>query len=669
MLLAPKLPPGLFSNGTVYQSKGRWYDASLVRFFADTIRPVEPWRELTADSDAETAITLDGVPRAILGWRGNDGAGSLGIGTNTKLYIHWLGHLYDITPSGFTAGTVDATVGSGGDSWGDGLWGAGLWGGSDATQTTLFPPACWQLDTFGDYLVGCSSPNDGNLYYWDRVAVDIAVPMTGAPTACVGVVVTPERFVVALAPGFAVRTVQWASQESLTDWSGLGATATVVLTSDAVIPADGDTVTVGSQTYTFKTALTPTAGQVLINGSAANALINLKRAVTLTGTPGTDYAAATPSNTSVTATTLTATTLVFEALTIGAAGNSLPSTEVSAHLSFPTTTLTGGVDMGTAGDFVLEGKGSLVRGVRAKGETLLFTTADLWAMRYIGGTLVYGFERVGGDCGLIAPGAVTTVDTQAIWMAPSGFFRYDGFVHPIKCDVADRVFTDLNTTQQGKVVCYPVTQYGEVTWHYPSAASNENDRYATYNYREDHWVTGALSRTCGADAGPVAFTVLGAANGKLYQHGVGGSRLDIDGETELLPWVESGPFELGDGEHIMYVEGLFPDDKTYGKVAYTLYGAMDPTSVETTNGPYTLDAELNTRFTARQMRLRLDTVLGALDWRGNIPRFLAKPAGTRGSRRRITELPSSDVLVPAASLWRGTVADGADIADGRTVAL
>lgn len=55
-------------------------------------------------------------------------------------------------------------------------------------------------------------------------------------------------------------------------------------------PADGDTVTLGTVTYTFKTALTPTAGQVLINGSLAAAVLNLQRAINHTGTPGTDYA-------------------------------------------------------------------------------------------------------------------------------------------------------------------------------------------------------------------------------------------------------------------------------------------------------------------------------------------------------------------------------------------
>ncbi len=76
-----------------------------------------------------------------------------------------------------------------------------------------------------------------------------------------------------------------------TDWAYKEgpAYATGTITSDGTIPSDGDTVTIGNKTYTFKSALTPTEGEVLIAGSAAAAMTNLMRAITYTGTPNTDY--------------------------------------------------------------------------------------------------------------------------------------------------------------------------------------------------------------------------------------------------------------------------------------------------------------------------------------------------------------------------------------------
>lgn len=74
----------------------------------------------------------------------------------------------------------------------------------------------------------------------------------------------------------------------------------------ATQPTDGDTVSItgGSYTntstgapvtptvtFTFKTTLTPTAGEVLIGASAATALTNLTSAIQGTGTAGTDYVA------------------------------------------------------------------------------------------------------------------------------------------------------------------------------------------------------------------------------------------------------------------------------------------------------------------------------------------------------------------------------------------
>jgi hypothetical protein len=117
--------------------------------------------------------------------------------------------------------------------------------------------------------------------------------------------------------------------------------ATTTLTSDATAPSDGDTVTLGSKTYTFKTALSagPTvADEVLIGISAAVALDNLKSAVNGTAGVGTTYSTGTVASTQFTATTNTDTTQLFVAITPGTAGNAFASTEASSHLSFPAVT-------------------------------------------------------------------------------------------------------------------------------------------------------------------------------------------------------------------------------------------------------------------------------------------------------------------------------------------
>lgn len=126
-------------------------------------------------------------------------------------------------------------------------------------------------------------------------------------------------------------------------------TATGTLTSDNTAPSDGDTVTIGTKVYTFKTTLTPTEGQVLINSTADAALLNLIRAINHSGTPGTDYSVAAANAFVSAATSVTSHAFAVTALSPGPAGNSIATTETSAHLSWGGATLTGGADDATTG--------------------------------------------------------------------------------------------------------------------------------------------------------------------------------------------------------------------------------------------------------------------------------------------------------------------------------
>lgn len=131
-----------------------------------------------------------------------------------------------------------------------------------------------------------------------------------------------------------------------------GVHAATTLTSDTTAPADGAQVTIGSTVYTAKTALTGAAYEVLIGGSAAAFLANLKKAINLTGVAGTDYGIGTAAHPTVVGYTLTATTLLLVARVPGTAANSTVTTGAT-HLTFSAATLgagTGGSVAGVAGE-------------------------------------------------------------------------------------------------------------------------------------------------------------------------------------------------------------------------------------------------------------------------------------------------------------------------------
>jgi hypothetical protein len=101
--------------------------------------------------------------------------------------------------------------------------------------------------------------------------------------------------------------------------------ASSTLTSDATAPDDGDRVQLDGVTYVFRTTLSSpaVANEVLIGVSAAVALDNLKSAINLGGTIGTDYSSATKQHPTCTATTNTDTTQLVTANRVGVYGNSV----------------------------------------------------------------------------------------------------------------------------------------------------------------------------------------------------------------------------------------------------------------------------------------------------------------------------------------------------------
>ncbi|NBW13317.1 MAG: hypothetical protein EBR82_35445, partial [Caulobacteraceae bacterium] len=119
-LLKIDLPPGLSRRGTVYQTQGRWYDSSLVRWFKGAMKPIGGWA-------ARITTPVTGAPRAMVSWRDNSSIRYYAVGTHSKLYAATpsLTAMVDITPVGFSAGRADATSGGG---YGVGVYGAGTYG-------------------------------------------------------------------------------------------------------------------------------------------------------------------------------------------------------------------------------------------------------------------------------------------------------------------------------------------------------------------------------------------------------------------------------------------------------------------------------------------------------------------------------------------------------------
>jgi len=492
MYIPLKLPPGIYRNGTEYQSAGRWYDANLVRWYENTLRPMGGWRKRATGQ-------MSGLCRGFITWRDNSANRFIAAGTHTKLYaMNEAGTLKEITPTGFTAGIADAVSKTG---YGYSTYGSLAYGTARPDTGAVTPATTWSMDTWGEYLVACSS-SDGKLYEWQLgfTTPTLAAAITNAPTGNKALLVTQERILFALGAGGNPRKVQWCDQENNTQWTPAG------------------------------------------DNLAA------------------DYELATP--------------------------------------------------------------GSLIAGKRVKGVNLLFTDVDVHTAQYVGAPFVYGFEKAGSGCGLISAQAVAAIDTAAIWMSKAGFWIYDGYVKPLPSDVSDYVFDNLNFNQASKVYAVHNSKFGEIWWYYPSSGSTENDSYVTFNYRENHWNIGLLARTAGADSGVFANPLMVSTDGFVYEHEVGFAY-----DSASL-YAESGPVQLGNGDNIMSVRQVIPDEQTLGEAVVSFKTRNYPTGTQSTFGPYTAANPTSVRFSGRQVNVKV-TGNTLADWRIGVMRLEAIPSGKR----------------------------------------
>lgn len=203
------IPPGVYRNGTDYQSSGRWRDASLVRWTEGTMQPIGGWA-------TRATVSANKKMRGSIAWRANNGNRWAAAGTYEKLFaISASGTVTDITPTGFTAGDENADQNLG---FGGGFYGSYLYGTARADTVAYSEATTWSLDTWGEYLVACSNA-DGDIYEWQLNVANDAAIIANAPTGNLGIVVTEERFLFALGAGGNARKVQWSDREDNTVWT------------------------------------------------------------------------------------------------------------------------------------------------------------------------------------------------------------------------------------------------------------------------------------------------------------------------------------------------------------------------------------------------------------------------------------------------------------------
>jgi len=266
----------------------------------------------------------------------------------------------------------------------------------------------------------------------------------------------------------------------------------------------------------------------------------------------------------------------------------------------------------TAGSLRLSSGSSIIGAVKSRQEILVWTDTALYSMQFIGPPFTFGVNLINEGIGLIGPKAAITAPQGVFWMSYNNFYIYNGSVQTVPCTVQNYVFSDINLTQSFKINAFTIADKNEVGWFYCSSSSSEIDKYVIYNYAENVWFYGSLSRTAWLDAGIENYP-RAVSNGYLYQQEIG---FDDDGSPMTNVFIESSDFDLGDGEQFTFIQKIIPDfkfiqnsneDGSVNIVVKTRNYPGDSLSVNSTSSIQANTQQAFVRGRARQMVLRFES--------------------------------------------------------------
>jgi len=215
-----------------------------------------------------------------------------------------------------------------------------------------------------------------------------------------------------------------------------------------------------------------------------------------------------------------------------------------------------------AGSYRIPSGSRIVGGAAGNNFCVLWTDIDFWLMSYLGFPLVWGFQKIASGCGLLAPRAYGVYKSNIYWVTNSQFMVFDGStVQILESTVWDQFFYNLNSQQIGKVFGAVNSDFGEISWYYPSEGADECDSYVTFHAYESQragtpvWSYGTRNRTCWVDHNVYGNPMGTDTIGNLQQHEIG---YDADG-VPMLPFITSGYQTISEGTMFTTIRRLIPD--------------------------------------------------------------------------------------------------------------
>ena len=531
-----ELRPGINKENTRFTNQNGWYDCDRVRF-----RQGKPQSML--GSTRISSNTFSGVCRSLWSWVTLSFENFTGVGTNLKYYVESGGEYNDITPIRATTSAGDVTFAA-----------------TDTSSTLVVTDTAHGAIT-NDYVTFSGSTTLGGVvtaavldqeYQIDLVVNANSYNITAKDTA--GTTVTANAsdtgnggtvtgvYQVLTGPSVNIPRTGWGSATYGAGTYGVGLSGSNLTAlriwnhsnfgEDLIIAPNGEGI------YYWDASA----------GLAANRAVNIS---TLTG------ASDTPTvQNFILVSDVSRFVFAFGANELGTSTqNPLHvrwSDQESAAIWTPT-------NLNQAGGISLSKGTKIVTAIQARLEILVWTDLALYSFQYVGPDIVWSTQILGDNMSITSQNAAVYSGGVTYWMGLEDFYKYDGVVQTLRCDIKQYIFDDINKDQYAQVFTGANEAFNEVWWFYCSASSTTIDKYAVYNYGEDIWYHGSLARTAWLSAG---------ANGSIlaatYIYNLVEQEIAVDdninGTVTAIPsYITSSIIPLNETNNMSFVRRVLPD--------------------------------------------------------------------------------------------------------------
>jgi GH24 family phage-related lysozyme (muramidase) len=606
--------PGVDRENTRYAAEGGWYETNKVRFRRGMPQKIGGWVRLSS-------ATFLGICRSMLNWVTLQGQNLVSVGTNLKYYIERGGAYFDITPIRSTVtltNPFDTTSGS--------------------AVVLVTDTAHGALE--GDFVTfsgatavgGLTLNNEYQISLIDEDSYNITAETTASSTANGGGTVT-ATYQINTGNEIAVPFTGWSGGTWGAGTWGFGGTTNspIRLWSQANFGED--------LFFTYR-------GGELFYWDASNGVTT--RAVYVSSLAG-------ASDVPVIVNKAFVSDIFRFAFCFGA--NDLGTSVLDPMLIrwsdqedvanwTPAAT-------NQAGSLRLSRGSEIITAIQARQEILVWTDTALYGMQYLGAPEVWGAQLLGDNITIASPNAAVYSGNIAYWMGTDKFYYYDGTVKTLPCSIRSYIFNDFNSSQYDQVIAGTNERFDEIWWFYCSADVTQNDRYVVYNYLQDIWYYGTLSRSAWIDADLRENPMAATYSNNLVTHEVGYDCQETATPFPITATLVSSEFDLDDGDKFMFVKRMLPDVTFEGSTADSPAATMTLSPMENSGSGYNnplseggnssatvtrsatvpieqFTGQVFVRVRGRQMAFKIESTELGVAWKLGIPRLDMRPDGKRG---------------------------------------